>query len=140
MTTEDRLKQYILTRYKSIREFTQEIGLPYSTMSTILKRGVDNSSVQNIIKICQALKISTDELAEGRIVPASALVSKPVKVEDIIANTKQMLMNHDNLTLNGQKIDEAEVKNILNSLDLLLEIQKRNINQEKKRMINNDKN
>lgn len=130
MTTEDRLKQYILTRYKSIREFTQEIGLPYSTMSTILKRGVDNSSVQNIIKICQALKISTDELAEGRIVPTSALVSKPVKVEDIIANTKQMLMNHDNLTLNEQKIDEAEVKNILNSLDLLLEIQKRNINQE----------
>ena len=130
MTKEEKLKQYILTRYKSIREFTQEIDLPYSTISTILKRGIDNSSVTNIIRICQALGISTDELAEGRIVPSATIVSKPIKIEDIIANTKQQIINSNNLTINNQLLNDSEVKSILNSLDLLLEIQKRSINQE----------
>lgn len=55
MTTEEKLKNYILSKHRSIREFTQSIGMPYSTMTTILKKGVSNANVLTIIKICQAL-------------------------------------------------------------------------------------
>lgn len=70
--TEDLLKERILSEYKSIREFTQKIDMPYSTLDTILKRGVRNASVDNIIKICEFLNISTDALINGRIERKSA--------------------------------------------------------------------
>lgn len=125
MTIEEKLKAYILTKYRSMREFTQSIGIPYSTMTTILKRGIENSNVLNIIKICQELEISADELAAGRIVPVASANLTPLKIEDIIGNAKQQLLSSSNLTLNGQLLDEAEIKGIVNSLDLILEIEKR---------------
>lgn len=130
MTIEDKLKAYIMTKYRSLREFTQTIGIPYSTMTTILKRGIANSNVLNIIKICQELEISADELAAGKIVPIAPIDSNPVKIEDIISNAKQQLLSSKYLTLNGRQLDETEINSIVNSLDLLIEIEKRN-----KRMI-----
>ena len=65
--TEDLLKEKILSEYKSIREFTQKIEMPYSTLDTILKRGIRNASVDNVIRICDFLEISTDALINGRI-------------------------------------------------------------------------
>ena len=66
-TSEDRLKEYILTKYKSVREFTCAIDMPYSTVDSIFKRGIRNASVDNIIKICEFLGISTDALINGQI-------------------------------------------------------------------------
>lgn len=68
MTIEDRLKELILSKYKSIREFTTDIDIPYSTLDTILKRGIRKANVDNIIKICESLNISADSLANGEIV------------------------------------------------------------------------
>ena len=67
MSIEEKLKNLILSRYKSIREFTQRADIPYSTFSTIINRGIDNSSVTNVIKICKTLGISADALADGHI-------------------------------------------------------------------------
>lgn len=67
MKIEDQLKELILTRYKSIREFTMEIDIPYSTISSMFKSGIDKTSVGTIIKICKKLHISADALANGRI-------------------------------------------------------------------------
>lgn len=64
---EQKLKDYILSRYKSIREFALNIEMPYSTIDTILKRGINKASVGNILKICQSLGISADALADGEI-------------------------------------------------------------------------
>ena len=69
MTVEEKLKNLILVRHKSLREFTSLIDLPNSTMVSILNRGVKNASVGNIIKICNELGISADALADGEIVP-----------------------------------------------------------------------
>lgn len=65
--SEDKLKEYILTKYKSIREFTVDIDMPYSTIDSIFKRGVRKASIDNIIKICDFLNISVDALIEGII-------------------------------------------------------------------------
>ena len=61
------LKQLILAKYRSIREFSIDVDLPYSTIDTILKRGILNASVNNVIKICKTLNISVDLLAQGII-------------------------------------------------------------------------
>ena len=125
MTTEEKLKGFILTKYRSIREFTQSIDMPYSTMTTILKRGIDNSNVQNIIKICQALEISADDLADGHIVPIEKPSNDLTKIEDIIAETTQKLLNSDQLTIDGKPASVEDIYFIISTLDTALEIRKK---------------
>lgn len=73
ISVENNLKNLILTKYKSVREFCFAIDMPYSTIDSILKRGIENAGVGKIIKICKHLKISADELAIGNIVPIDSL-------------------------------------------------------------------
>ena len=54
---EDKLKQLILARYSSVKSFAEENGMPYSTVRSILERGIMNANVENAIKICSALGI-----------------------------------------------------------------------------------
>lgn len=72
MTIEQELKALIVKLYGSAKNFALEINMPNSTLDNIFRRGVLNSSVANIIKICNALEISADELADGKIVSRSA--------------------------------------------------------------------
>lgn len=67
-TIEEKLKEFILSQYKSIREFSMNIVMPYSTVDSIFKRGIANASVTNVNKICKSLNISADMLADGKIV------------------------------------------------------------------------
>lgn len=67
MTIEEKLKEEILKQFKSCRRFCLEINLPTSTLATILKNGVEGASIQNIMKICNALNIDVDALADGKI-------------------------------------------------------------------------
>ena len=69
MIIEEKLKSLILERYHSIREFTLQINMPYTTVDSIFKRGIGNSSLTNVTKICRFLKISVDDLADGKITP-----------------------------------------------------------------------
>lgn len=83
MTIEEKLKNYILTKHKSIREFVKCTGLPYSTVDGILKRGIANSSIGNILIICKTLQISADELANGKIVPITKKTSRHIFIAEI---------------------------------------------------------
>lgn len=128
MTTEDRLRKYILSKYKSLREFSQKIDMPYSTINTIMKRGIDNSSVNNIIRICQALNISTDDLVNGKIVPVMEDNNATIRIEDIIEETKLKLLNADHLTIGDRSADDADITAILNQLEIVIEMQKKRMN------------
>lgn len=67
MPVEQELKNLILQRYRSIRAFSEKTDIPYSTIDSILKRGIENSSMSNIMKICRALGIDADALGDNRI-------------------------------------------------------------------------
>ena len=73
MTVEERIKELILSKYKSLRDFinNSDVDMPYTTLDGILKRGVSNASISNILKLCKALNISADELSKGNIVPTN---------------------------------------------------------------------
>jgi len=72
-TTEEKLKAYILTKYKSLRDFVNnsDVGIPYTTIDGMLKRGLHKANISNVVKLCQTLGISADELSDGNIVPVS---------------------------------------------------------------------
>lgn len=61
---EEELKSMIIKKYGSVRQFSQEIDIPYTTLDSILKRGVDNSNLSNVKKICKELNLSVDKLAD----------------------------------------------------------------------------
>ncbi|WP_155488471.1 hypothetical protein [Paraclostridium sordellii] len=67
MTIEEQLKQLILSKYKSLRAFTQEIDVPYSTVDTMLKRGIGGTSVTTVLKVCNSLGIDADALTDDKI-------------------------------------------------------------------------
>ena len=129
MTIEEKLKELILNRYHSIREFTISIDMPYTTMDSIFRRGIENSSVTNVIKICKALNISADSLAEGEIVPFKSTPvnhSNRIEVKEILSDTMDLLSQSNQLTLDGKPITKNEVESIINAMEIGVEIARKN--------------
>ena len=125
MTIEEKLKDYIINEYGSVRKFTLDYHISYSTVATLFTRGIATSSATTLIKICQALCISADELLAGRIVKTED-APKPVSLEDMFYNFKQQLQNTENLTLNGKPVDPDVLVKLSNSLEVIIEIESRN--------------
>lgn len=65
---ENKIKEIIIQRYGSVKSFSAKIGVPYTTIDTILKRGLLKSNVLNVIKMCVELGIDVEELAKNKIV------------------------------------------------------------------------
>lgn len=65
---EVKIKEIIIEKYGSVKRFADKIGVPYTTVDTIFKRGFLNSNVSNVIKICNELGIDVNELANNKVV------------------------------------------------------------------------
>lgn len=52
------LKKEILKQYRSIRQFSLEMGIPYSTLVTALERGIDGMAYGTVIKMCDKLNLN----------------------------------------------------------------------------------
>jgi DNA-binding Xre family transcriptional regulator len=125
MNVEERLKELIIKQYGTMKDFTDHIGIPNSTFANILRRGVQNANVLTIIKICQALEISTDDLAQGKIVPIKREDAPKTKIEDIFDDVKQQLLNAQNLTIDDEPATAEEIMLLVNTLDVALQISKK---------------
>lgn len=123
MTIEDELRDYILDRYSSLKEFSEVAGIAHSTLYTILIRGLSNAKVGNIIKICQTLNISADALAEGRIEFKLDWSNKVLDVKDIVNDTKLKLASA--VTIEGKQVDSDIVESLSDALDLGYELTKK---------------
>lgn len=62
MNRELKLRNLILDRYTSLRQFANEADIPYSTLMTLLSRGVGGASFDIVIRICRILEIDPLEL------------------------------------------------------------------------------
>lgn len=69
MTIEENLKALMIEKSGSVNKFAHDCGLSTSTVATMFVRGVNKTNINTIIKICQGLHISADELARGNIAP-----------------------------------------------------------------------
>lgn len=132
MTIEEKLKDLILSRYHSIRDFTNYIGLPYTTLDSMFRRGIDNSSITNVLKVCKALGISMDALADGEIVP---LKKRPtiypdsrVDVEDLVEDLKDVLNNRGGLMIDGKSMTVNSIDSLIDAMDIGVEMAKKKVN------------
>lgn len=62
MSREMKLRNLILNRYKSLREFAKEADIPYSTLITLLSRDIGGASFDTVIQICKKLNIDPKDI------------------------------------------------------------------------------
>ena len=62
MNREERLRNLILDRYVSLRQFARKAGIPYSSLMTLLSRGIGGASFDTIMNICRALELNPFEV------------------------------------------------------------------------------
>lgn len=94
---EDSLKEYILNNYKNLTVFCNKIGMPWTTLDSIFKRGIKKSSIVNVLKITHELGIDTESLLDDKIV----LRSEAVTV-DIPHGDRKILADYHALDEYGQ--------------------------------------
>jgi hypothetical protein len=103
--------------------------MPYTTIDSIFKRKIANSSVSNVIKICKALGISADELADGKIVPViqttPARLGESHEIREHLDRFKMELAYMDDPTLDGEPVDRDTVLAIAQGIDVSYETVKR---------------
>lgn len=105
---ENKIKKMIISRYGSLSSFCEKIELPYSTVDSILKRGLAKANVLNVIIICDELGISIDSLKQGIIKP---IETKKTTREDVMFQFKSLL-DKDN------KLSEQQKQHLINTLDI----------------------
>lgn len=64
---ESNLKALIIEKYGSLKKFADAIDMPWSTLDSILKRGIANSNISNVLKISRELGLDAEQLADGTI-------------------------------------------------------------------------
>ena len=99
MTTEEKLRAHIIHEFGSLLRFTKESGIAYGTLQGVLNRGVQQSSITVMIRICQFLHISLDDLIQGNIVPSSD--SEPIEMSSIFGRSVAL----DGITLSQPEMD-----------------------------------
>ena len=124
MTTEEKLKNLILSRYRSLAEFAEWCGIKYQTMVSIFSRGVSNANVTNIIKICQTLGISTDDLADGKIIFTSESREELKTLEQMLSYI-EIHVKERKVLFCEVPLSEEETLFLLDFLTVLVEMMKR---------------
>lgn len=64
MEKETKLRKLMESKSGTVKAFAKEIDLPYTTIRSILERGIFNAKVENVTKICKGLGITTDEIIQ----------------------------------------------------------------------------
>lgn len=134
MEREEVLKNYICMKYKSVRQFTIEKNLKYSTVAAILSRGLGKAGIDTVFEICDALNISADAL-----INKSIIVEKPsdnqnhVRLErrleayavfaEILRSSKNFTIDNIPLTSEEGRIFNAGIEALI---DMIRRLRKEN--------------
>ncbi len=66
LSREQFLRDRILDRYPSLRQFAIQNDIPYSSVLTILERGIGGASFDTVMHLCQAVDIDPLALYQHR--------------------------------------------------------------------------
>ena len=110
MTIEERLKNLINSRYGTVLEFCNATNFKNSTLQTVFKRGVTNTSSRTIFQLCDLLSLDPASLYYGELKsskPKKKSPSDPVDVIEYIAG-----METAPLTYKGEELTDDQKKMI----------------------------
>lgn len=89
MTIEEKLQNFILTKYKSIMQFSKKADIPYTTVKGMFTRGIWGASVQNVTRMCEVLNIDVDKLICGQIVSKDVAYTLNAHEQKVIVAYRQ---------------------------------------------------
>ena len=115
MTIEQKLKDYIIEKYGSVRQFVIQNDLVYGSVDSILRRGIRNATWDNVKATCNALKIDVDALADGEIVPAFRGMTD--EYINICALTNSIKDDTKSFIIDGKQLTSAERAMLLTGLE-----------------------
>lgn len=67
---EEELRRLILERYRSVRAFCVAVGLPYSTVDNVMRRGILSINVTTAGALCDLLGLDVGAFIRGEILVA----------------------------------------------------------------------
>lgn len=109
------IDQMIEEKFESRRQFAEMVGIPPTTLQSILKRGIGKASVDNVIKICKGLGITVEELE------IAAQTTEGPPTTDDIAKIFQMSVDELLKKSETKDLSEKEKSFIANAKKLSLE-------------------
>lgn len=118
MTPEEKLKDLILAKYKSLRAFTQECNISYSTVNSMLLRGIAGAGVSTVLKVCQSLDISVEDLLCENKKSFPVTVEEPTETEKRSERLYQILVESGWIPEGGDLTEEQF--NLLKAAILIL--------------------
>ena len=68
---EANIKSLIIERYGSLKKFSETIDMPWTTLDSILKRGMANSNITNVLKITRELGLDGEIIFSGEQEPTT---------------------------------------------------------------------
>lgn len=95
---ENNIREIIIERYGSLNKFCSQVDMPWTTLDSILKRGISKANVGNVIKIAKELDLDTDALSEGFI------VSRLITNEPLSASELELIKKYRVLDRHGKVI------------------------------------
>ena len=122
MGIEEVLQDMIIDRYGNVRAFADRHGIKYTTVVGMLKRGVRNANIDNVIALCDALGISVDALAEGRIEEKEKRPAGENDLAIILEKVCQRVQTDTGLLFDGQPITKWEIGTTKKSIEFALEV------------------
>ena len=124
---EKELKNLIIDRYGTVINFSKSVGLPNSTVASILNRGIIHTTVGNMQKICHALGLDIKAFSEGKLCPALP-DHQTADLKDI---NRIYMHSASASSLDGLQITDYEAKLIKESLDFAIKIIRNNRQQNR---------
>ncbi|PHB54541.1 LexA family transcriptional regulator [Bacillus wiedmannii] len=76
----------------SKRAFAEKIGIPPTTLQSMLSRGIGKASIDNVIKVCKGLGITTDDL-ERLTNEKNNLIKEEVSIYETIRNDQSNIIH-----------------------------------------------
>lgn len=124
MKIEDKLKEEIKKKYKSVRNFSEVYNIPYSTVNNIFQRSLGGASLETVRKICNALAIDIDALSYDKI----AYTGDKPTVED--SSVTDLTESETQLVSNYRILDDIDKSKIDERVETLLEHEKYAVKKE----------
>lgn len=114
MSREDTLMQLIKIKYKSLKNFSNESGIPNSTLNSMLKKGLGGTAVDTVLKVCSLLGCDIYTLTDSSTVSDAvdhAFFSDYLKLSSSSKELVRMVTNHQ-LSIEADKIKKIDFANV----------------------------
>lgn len=99
---EEEIKGLIIKRYNSLNNFCKQFDFPWSTVKAMLTRGINNSSISNVIKLCNALNLDLEKMSQG------VIADKQINPQNINDDYMLIACHHETGKLTEEEKEEIK--------------------------------